>query len=253
MGRFMRASLRHGPDLVVITGDILGHPDAIDDAVAVLADLVAGRQGVAVLGSNDRFAPTFKNPFRYFRGPSDTRTTTRMDTGRLVDGLQDAGWQVLRNERTTVTTAIGDVDVIGLDDPHMGAARPARVDWSPPPQPVALRLGVVHAPYVHVLAHFVDAGFDLTLAGHTHGGQVRLPGLGALVDNCDLPLHMARGLTRYDEGMWLHVSAGLGTSRYAPVRFACRPEATMLDLVPRRAGLDCAGTTLSRAAAGATL
>lgn len=252
MGDFIRASLRRGPDLVVVTGDILGHPDAIDDAVTVLADAVAGREGVAVLGSNDRFAPMFKNPLGYFAGPSGTPKTARMDTNRLVSGLEDAGWRVLRNERATLTTAIGDVDVIGLDDPHMGAATPAQVDWSPRDAPVALHLGVVHAPYVDMLAHFVDAGFDLTVAGHTHGGQVRLPGVGALVDNCDLPLRMARGLTRYDERMWLHVSAGLGTSRYAPVRFACRPEATLLDLVPRRRDVKCT-TTLSGAAAGATL
>jgi predicted MPP superfamily phosphohydrolase len=233
MRQFIRRSLRRGPDLVVVTGDILGHPDAIDDAVDTLADAIAGRQGVAVLGSNDRFAPTIKNPLRYFMGPSGRPRSQRMDTDRLVVGLKEAGWHVLCNERTTLRTAIGDVDVVGLDDPHMGAASPEQVDWSPPPRPVPLRLGVVHAPYVDILDHFAGARFDVTLAGHTHGGQVRLPGIGALVDNCDLPLGMARGLSRFDGHMWLHVSAGLGTSRYAPVRFACRPEASVLDLVPR--------------------
>ena len=234
MRQFIRASLRRGPDLVVVTGDILGHPDAIDDAVEVLADAAAGRQGVAVLGSNDRFAPTVKNPLRYFLGPSARPRSARMDTDRLVVGLKEAGWHVLCNERMTLRTAIGDVDVVGLDDPHIGAASPAEVDWSLPPRPLPLRLGVVHAPYLGILDHYAGAGFDLTLAGHTHGGQVRVPGIGALVDNCDLPLRMARGLSRYDQHMWLHVSAGLGTSRYAPVRFACRPEASILDLVARR-------------------
>jgi predicted MPP superfamily phosphohydrolase len=116
----------------------------------------------------------------------------------------------------------------------MGAASPEQVDWSAPNPAVSLRLGVVHAPYVGILDHFAGAGFDLTLAGHTHGGQVRLPGFGALVDNCDLPLRMARGLSHYRNNMWLHVSAGMGTSRYAPIRFACRPEASVLDVVPRR-------------------
>lgn len=109
MGDFVRRSLRRAPDLVVVTGDILGHPDAIDDAVAVLADAVSGRQGVAVLGSNDRYAPTVKNPFRYFAGPSGTPTSARMDTDRLVIGLKEAGWHVLCNERITLRTAIGDV------------------------------------------------------------------------------------------------------------------------------------------------
>jgi hypothetical protein len=235
MRQFIRHSVRRGPDLVVVTGDILGHPDAIDDAVDALADAIAGRQGVVVLGSNDRFAPTIKNPLRYFQGPSRTPGSMRLDTDRLVVGLKEAGWHVLCNERITLDTPVGAVDIVGLDDPHMGAASPEQVDWSAPSPPVPLRLGVVHAPYLRVLDHFADAGFDLTLAGHTHGGQVRVPGIGALVDNCDLPLGMARGLSRYDRRMWLHVSAGLGTSRYAPVRFACRPEVSVLDLVPRRA------------------
>jgi predicted MPP superfamily phosphohydrolase len=235
MRQFLRRSLARGPDLAVVTGDILGHPDAVGDAIDLLAEVVAGRQGVAVLGSNDRFGPTLKSPLRYFRGPSRVSTALRLDTDRLVVGLKEAGWHVLCNERITLDTAIGGVDVIGLDDPHIGAASPAQVDWSAPRPPVPLRLGLVHAPYVGILDHFADAGFDLTLAGHTHGGQVRVPGIGALVDNCDLPLRMARGLSRYDNRMWLHVSAGLGNSLYAPLRFACRPEVSVLDLVPRPA------------------
>jgi len=78
-------------------------------------------------------------------------------------------------------------------------------------------------------------GADLVLAGHTHGGQLRVPGFGALVTNCDLDRRRARGLSTY-EGSVLHVSAGLGTSPYAPIRFACPPEATLLTLVPGEAG-----------------
>ena len=234
MAQFVRRTLALGPDLVIVTGDILGHPGAIDAAVDLLADIIEGRQGIAVLGSNDRFGPTFKNPLRYFRGPSDSVAGVRLDTDRLVVGLKESGWYVLCNERAGVQTPAGLIDVVGLDDPHIGAADPAQVDWSPPEVPPPLRLGVVHAPYLSILDQYAVAGFDLTLAGHTHGGQVRVPVIGALVDNCDLPLRMARGLSRYTERMWLHVSAGLGTSMFAPVRFACRPEASVLDLVPRR-------------------
>ena len=99
-----------------------------------------------------------------------------------------------------------------------------------------------------VADHVVDAmaadGIDVMLAGHTHGGQVRIPGLGALVTNCDLDRRQARGLSRVERplmefaphdrpDMWLHVSAGLGTSPYAPIRFACPPEATLLTLTAR--------------------
>lgn len=82
---------------------------------------------------------------------------------------------------------------------------------------------------------------DLAMAGHTHGGQLCVPGYGALVTNCDLDAARASGLSRYPgrmsdpaaaDHMFLHVSAGLGTSPYTPVRLACRPEATLLTLVP---------------------
>jgi predicted MPP superfamily phosphohydrolase len=236
MRRFVRAALHHGPDLAVVTGDILGHVRAVDDAIALLADVVRDREGVVVLGSNDRFGPRVKNPLRYLRGPSQASSGVRLDTDRLVVGLKEAGWHVLCNERATVATAAGPIDVVGLDDPHIGAASPAQVDWSAPAADTPLRLGVVHSPYVDVVDQFAATDFDLVLAGHTHGGQVRVPGVGALVNNCDLPLRMARGLTAYTPHTWLHVSAGLGTSMYAPVRFACRPEATVLDVVARRAG-----------------
>jgi predicted MPP superfamily phosphohydrolase len=244
MARFVRRALVLAPDVVVVTGDLLGHPDAIDDAVELFADIGRGRHAIAVLGSNDRYGPVLRNPFRYFRGPTTRHPGVRLDTEALVVGLKEAGWLVLRNARADLDTPAGAVDVVGLDDPHIGAASPDQVDWTPPTGNVALRLGVVHAPYVDIVSRFADEDFDLVLAGHTHGGQVRVPLVGALVDNCDLPLRMARGLTAWDEHLWLHVSAGLGTSRFAPVRFACRPEASILDLVARpgsRRAAPCVG------------
>ena len=77
-------------------------------------------------------------------------------------------------------------------------------------------------------------GLPLVFAGHTHGGQVCVPGMGALVTNCDLDRKRAKGLSTH-EGAALHVSAGLGTNPYAPVRLACPAEATILHLVPRPA------------------
>ena len=104
-----------------------------------------------------------------------------------------------------------------------------------------LRIGVLHAPYRRVLDAMVADGVDLALAGHTHGGQLCLPGVGALVTNCDLDRGRASGLSQWPGrigspeaagDMYLHVSAGLGTSPYTPVRLACRPEATLLTLLP---------------------
>ena len=108
-------------------------------------------------------------------------------------------------------------------------------------------MGVAHAPYQRVLDAMTADGARLVIAGHTHGGQLCVPGYGALVTNCDLDRGRAKGVSRWwpgagtsaprpSDAAWLHVSAGLGASRYAPVRFACRPEATLMTLVPE--GLD---------------
>ena len=83
------------------------------------------------------------------------------------------------------------------------------------------------------------------LAGHTHGGQVRVPFGPAIVTNCGIDVHRARWLHRWDDQMWFNVCAGLGTNPYMPVRIGCRPEAVLLTLLPRDVRL-----TLARVAAG---
>jgi predicted MPP superfamily phosphohydrolase len=111
----------------------------------------------------------------------------------------------------------------------------------------ALTVGVTHAPYQRVLDAMTADGAGLVIAGHTHGGQLCLPFFGALVTNCDLDRKRAKGVSRWWPGAarpgagrvapagaaYLQVSAGLGTSPMAPVRFACRPEASLLTLTPR--------------------
>jgi uncharacterized protein len=217
-------------DLVVLTGDMLGEPAALCPVLEALGRFRPRLGAVAVLGSNDYWAPRFRNPLGYFLGPSSRRkrSSGRNPWRELVDGLQARGWTVLSNRRGR----LADVELAGMDDPHIrrddpGVAVPA--DGQVPPR---LRLGVVHSPYRRALDAFAGNGYDLVLAGHTHGGQVRLPGVGALVTNCDLPRDRVRGLSRWGSS-WLHVSAGLGTSKYAPFRFACRPEASLLEVVPR--------------------
>jgi predicted MPP superfamily phosphohydrolase len=223
------ADLDH--DLVVAAGDLLGAPameERTADALAPLTD--GGRPGLVVLGSNDLYAPVVKNPFGYFTDPGRRLVGARLDTDRFVRLLAERGYRTLVDETTTVDTPAGTVAVGGLHDPHLPWTRLPDVDAVRPPIPDAvLDLGLVHAPYLAALDLLVDAGYQLLLAGHTHGGQVRLPGIGALTANCDLPLDQARGLSRH-RGRWLHVTAGLGHSRYAPFRFACRPEATLLEL-----------------------
>ncbi|HEX3201582.1 MAG TPA: metallophosphoesterase [Actinomycetes bacterium] len=217
-------------DLVVMTGDMLGEPAGLDPVLEALSRFRPRLGAVAVLGSNDYWAPRFRNPLGYFLGPSSrrSRSSGRNPWRELVDGLEARGWTVLSNRRGR----LADVELAGMDDPHIrrddpATAVPANGDARP-----RLRLGVVHSPYRRALDAFAGNGYDLVLAGHTHGGQVRLPGVGALVTNCDLPRDRVRGLSRWGSS-WLHVSAGLGTSKYAPFRFACRPEASLLEVVPK--------------------
>ena len=217
-------------DLVVLTGDMLGEPGALAPVLEALGRFSPRLGAVAVLGSNDYWAPRFRNPLGYFRGPSSRRkrSSGRNPWRELVDGLQARGWTVLSNRRGQ----LGDIELAGLDDPHIRRDDPATPVPANGDARPRLRLGVVHSPYRRALDAFAGNGYDLVLAGHTHGGQVRLPGVGALVTNCDLPRDRVRGLSRWGPS-WLHVSAGLGTSKYAPCRFACRPEASLLEVVPR--------------------
>lgn len=236
---WVRALARFRPDLVVNTGDNLAHLDAVPAALEAMEPLLEF-PGVFVNGSNDYFAPRPKNPFVYFSGPTAVKPAqTELDVEQFTDALAGAGWLDLNNARGELTAAGHRVTLVGLDDPHIGRDDlPAAVS-----ERGEVHLGVVHAPYQRALGALHGDGAQVVLAGHTHGGQVRVPGVGALVTNCDLDAGRARGLHGWpgprpdrdggEDSAWLHVSAGLGTSPYAPVRFACRPEATVLTLLPR--------------------
>jgi uncharacterized protein len=229
--RFLASLADLDHHLVVATGDLLGAEDAETAAARALAPLTRdGRPGLVVLGSNDLYGPVKKSPVAYLTRPERRIHGTPLDTPRLIAELADVGYRTLHAETQSIDTAAGRVVVGGMDDPHLDPAviPPAATIRADDPAAV-LRLGLVHAPYRRALDRLREAGYDLLLCGHTHGGQLRIPGVGPLVANCDLPLSQARGLSRYDGG-WLHVSAGLGHSRYAPVRFACRPEATLLEV-----------------------
>jgi len=219
------------PDAVVVTGDFLSHRDAVPVALDALAPLLA-RPGLFVLGSNDYYAPRLKNPARYLRASSERRILgDPLPWQDLSEGLASAGWHDLSNARAVLKVGTRAWDVRGTDDPHIQRDRYDAVA-GPFDSGADLSLGVVHAPYRRVLDRMAADGADLILAGHTHGGQLAIPGVGAIVTNCDLDRRRAKGLHPYNESL-LHVSAGVGTSPYAPIRFACPPEATLLTLRPR--------------------
>lgn len=227
------------PDLVINTGDNLAH----DRSVPVVADALGGLldvPGAYVLGSNDYYSPGMRNPLLYLLPDTGKRNTKtpQLPWPDLKDRFDSAGWVDLTNGFGALEVGGTSIAFAGVDDPHLRYDDLARVA-GPADREADLRLAVTHAPYLRVLDQFAADGYDAIIAGHTHGGQVCLPGGRALTTNCDLEPARARGLHRHPAGSapddagsaWLHVSAGLGTNPYVRFRVACRPEATLLTLV----------------------
>lgn len=243
LARWIASLHRLDPDLVVSTGDSIAHADSVRMFLDALGPLLQ-RPGAFVFGSNDLYSPRPNNPARYLWRTSSSdraRKVPNLPWEKLGDGMAEAGWLDANNAAGRIRAGGLDVAVAGVHDPHIGRDRYHEVAGTADPA-ADLRLAVVHTPEPRLLDAFVADGYDLLLAGHTHGGQLRLPLMGALTTNCGIDRARARGPHRHPTGggsgaqhtgAWLHVSAGLGTSPWAPARFACRPEATLLTLLPR--------------------
>ena len=236
------------PDLIIGTGDFLGHRDGLSALAEALLPL-AGIPGVITHGSNDRVAPRWKNPLGYLLGPSQSGG----EPGEVLDfdGLcslytDTLGWSDINNAATRMQLKNSTLDFVGIGDAHHGEdelGQLPRLVETLQEQDDALQakahrsittVGVTHAPYRRVLDAFVTNGCEAIFAGHTHGGQVCLPGGHALTTNCDLPNAQASGLSIWrhaSRSSYLEVSAGLGTSIYAPIRIFCPPEAVLVTLV----------------------
>ncbi|GAB3038745.1 metallophosphoesterase [Parafrigoribacterium mesophilum] len=247
---WIRTLVDFEPDLIVNTGDNLGHVDGIDGVTKALEPF-RGVPGVYVNGSNDYYAPAAKSPLAYFSGPTTTKPNpVNLDT-ELLEGFFDSlGWLNLNNTARAMSIKGSRLEFVGVNDAHVGWDRlssiPGAMDdmrenvgWRGEEGPEPVTIGLTHAPYRRVLNSFVNYGADVIFAGHTHGGQVRIPGVGALVTNCDLPRDQASGLSLWHHARntaYLNVSAGLGTSIYAPVRFACPPEAVLMTFTANEFG-----------------
>jgi predicted MPP superfamily phosphohydrolase len=218
------------PDLVISTGDFLAHPDAIETALNALDGLL-DTPGLYVFGSNDYYAPRFKNPFSYLQRDDGTRKLgTKLDSEILDSELTKRGWINLNNRRTSISLHGLTFDVRGTDDAHLELDDYERVSGNKSGE---ISIGVTHAPYRRVLDAMAQDEIDLIFAGHTHGGQVRMPWFGgsrSLTTNCDLPNWRSRGLTKIDNQPYLNVSAGMGYSPFAPIRLFCSPEVSIIEL-----------------------
>lgn len=224
------------PDLVVNTGDNLAHPAAVPAVVQALGGLLS-RPGLFVFGSNDYFGPTPKNPLKYFKKNHKRSHGQPLPWQDLRAAFSERGWLDATHTVRELEVAGVRVAAAGVDDPHIGRDRYETIAGRPNPL-AQLRLGLTHSPEPRVLDQFAADDYNLVLAGHTHGGQLCLPGYGALVTNCHLDRSRVKGVSQWGSTMLLNVSAGLGTSPYAPARFCCRPEASLLTLTATRSGGD---------------
>jgi predicted MPP superfamily phosphohydrolase len=214
------------PDVAIVTGDLLGEPEAVETVVQALRPVRGREASYFVLGSNDYYRPIPLNYFRYFRRHRKHRKGLPGASRELIDALERDGWVHLKNRGADLALDGTRVEVSGMDDPHIHRHD---IRAAIRREPDRFGLAVVHSP--DPVAELAALGYDLIVAGHTHGGQVRLPIYGAIVTNSHMPRVLSRGLSRIGKS-YVHVSPGLGTSKYAPFRFLCRPEATVLELSP---------------------
>jgi predicted MPP superfamily phosphohydrolase len=232
---WVRELARLEPDYVINTGDTNSDPDGIPAVLAALGPLF-DFPGAFVPGNNDYYVPKPKNPLRYFmpHQMGDLSGRARMPWHELASEMAGRGWLDLTHVRASVKVGGVPVALAGTDDPHLRRARYARIA-GPADADAAVRIGVIHSPEPALLSAFAMDGYDLVLAGHTHGGQIRVPFGPAIVTNCGIDVHRARWLHQWDETMWFNVCAGLGTNPFMPFRIGCRPEAVLLTLLPRDA------------------
>ncbi|WP_122819725.1 metallophosphoesterase [Varibaculum vaginae] len=263
-------------DFVALTGDNFCDASGLDMLRRALTPLLK-LPGAFVFGSNDYYSGQFKVPLHYFfpEKKPKLRRVPDLPTTEFRNFLISGGWNDLNNQVATleVTSPARQgrlaqqvlVALSGTDDPHIGRDEAVQLPntWGK----ADLRLALTHAPYARVLDQYAACAADLVLAGHTHGGQVCLPGYGALVNNTDLPLAYSGGICSWQMGTvenpaprvrlgrtyppvdlqrltaqagilnpattgktTVHISRGLGTSKFTPVRLACPPEATILTI-----------------------
>lgn len=219
------------PDLMINTGDNLGSDKAVPSVLAALGPLL-NRPGAFVFGTNDYFAPRPVNPLKYLTGKKRKPSRVELPWRGMRAAFIEHGWQDATHARLEFVAGGVKVALSGVDDPHHELEDYSQIAGAPNAD-ADIAIGLSHSPEPHVLDAFAEDGYELVLSGHTHGGQVCLPGGKAIVTNCGIDRSRASGLSRWTEKTWLHVSNGLGTSPYAPVRLFCRPSATLIEVVER--------------------
>lgn len=218
------------PDLVVNTGDNLSDERAVPDVLRALGPLL-NRPGMFVFGTNDYWAPQLPNPFSYLVGMRRIPSYIDLPWRDMRAAFIERGWQDATHQRLEFQVGPVRIAAAGVDDPHHDLDDYSLIDGAPHPDS-DLSLALLHSPEPRVLSEFERDGYQLSLSGHTHGGQLCLPGSKAIVTNCGIDRRRVQGLHDFGR-MKMHVSNGLGTSKFVPLRLFCRPSATLLRITEK--------------------
>lgn len=222
---FIRRVTDDDYDLVCLTGDV-AEEEAAERMVPGLLSREPRHGAYMVLGNHDHWRMAYADHLRQFLTGRSSGAGVQADVPAMKARLEAGGhWRVLVNEAVTLDVDGKTVVVAGVDDPCTGNGdlqqtmrHVKRAD---------VLIGLVHVPTD--LASFSQRSFHLVMAGHTHGGQIRLPVVGALRTQCDLPARHAAGL-HYVERTAVHVSQGLGAGSFIRTRVLCPPTAYVLSL-----------------------
>ena len=220
MAAFLEGLKEVDVDLVVFTGDLIINDSMIEYCADALRPL-RGRLGTySVFGNHDHYDYSFVDSW-LFR----SKTRHPNQSGKLADDLTRTGVTVLRNGNVEMPQGEGLIHLAGVDDNGTGKSDLA-----------AALAGIPKGAFTILLSHTIDIlldsqnpTVDFVVAGHTHGGQIRLPLLGPLFSRTKLPRKLCWGVTEH-EGTTLAVTSGLGVNRWAPFRLLCRPEAVIYTL-----------------------
>ena len=218
---FLREVTDDDYDIVVLTGDIFEKYSGIKYAGSLLSR--QPRIGAfAVLGNHDyydysMFNKTFGRFVRRFRNGA------KRDVRPMVTALQEVGYTVFQNQALALPN--DELFVVGIDWPSISEERLQELIAAAPAD--HFRLCLFHLPAN--LPYMERAGFHLAVGGHTHGGQIRIPGFGPLVTDSELGRHEASGLIWRGKTAF-HVSRGLGADPRSNIRFFCPPAVTVLNV-----------------------
>lgn len=206
-------------DVVVVTGDFIAEPVAIERVCAAFRPLAAERRIMGILGNHEHSHYKWNLP-----GKGQWATRASIDAVGVTARLEEAGVRMLVNSVTALDIGGRRLHLVGVDDLYHGLTRlDATLEQAPASQPIVL---LCHSP--EILKAAARRGVALVLSGHTHGGQVRVPGIGTPFTGTKQPIPKAYGMVR--EGpTWMHISPGLGVTA-VPFRFGVRPEMTVLEL-----------------------